>query len=90
MPAASVVHVQVSPAVKSVSGLSVQVVGPPDSATVCAPEIVQVMVNDPTAAVTASLKVTLRSVARETVAPVAGVVVVTDGAASAVKLTTRS
>ena len=76
--------VQLSPGEKSVVGLSVNVVGPPVTTALCRPEAVQLIVNQGSATVTGSLNVTVRFVAASTfVASAAGVVLTTDGAASA-------
>src|SRR5215218_5920950 len=85
--AATTVTVQTSPVVaKSTVGLRVKVVGPPERAKACAPEVAQEMVKALDAAVTASSKVTVTSVLLATpVAPLVGVVEETDGGLSTVK-----
>src|SRR6266545_7809822 len=84
-PAARTVTVHVSPCVKSVSGLSVYVVVPPVSTNVCAPDVVQLIVNDAPVAFTGSLNVMETFVfVSWFVAVSAGVVDDTDGAASTV------
>src|SRR5436190_171369 len=81
--AATTVTVQVSPPVKSVVGSSVNVVGPPLSANVCAPVVVQLTVTELLVIVTGSLNVTVRIVSAATVRePLVGVTAVTLGAAS--------
>jgi hypothetical protein len=81
--AATIVTVQVSLPTRSVSGLSVQVVGPPETVAVCAPEVVQEMVNHVPVTSTGSLKVTVMSEVGFTPSALsAGVVAVTVGAAS--------
>ncbi len=78
------VTVQSSLAVKSESGLSVYVVGPPLTVAVCVPEVAQEMVYHAPLTVTASLKVTVMLASTATpVALSAGEVEVTDGIASA-------
>src|SRR5688572_28551776 len=82
-PAARTVTVHVSLLRKSTSGLTVQLVGPPLTATVCAPEVAQEIVTDALVMVTGSLKVRLMSVFVATcVAPFVGVFAMTLGAAS--------
>ena len=81
--AAESVTVQLSPGVKSLSGLRVNVVGPPLSTAVCAPLVEQVMAYHELVTVTASLSVTPMSASTATpVAPFAGDVVETAGGAS--------
>src|ERR1044071_9926584 len=84
MPAANAVTVQVSPAVKSAVGLSVNVaLGLELVENVCAPELAQVMSKLAPLALTDSLKLTTTfAFAATCVALLAGVVEVTDGAAS--------
>ena len=75
---------QLSPGEKSVVGLSVNVVGPPVTAALCRPDAVQLIVNQGSATMTGSLNVTVRLVLGSTfLASAAGVVLTTDGAASA-------
>ncbi len=84
MDSASTVTVQVSLLAKSLSGLSVKVVGPVTSGAACAPLVVQLMENQLSTVLTGSLKVMMMSASTATlVAPSAGVVELTLGAASA-------
>src|SRR6266545_3866310 len=77
------VTVQLSPAEKSVAGSRVNVVGPPETVALCAPLVAQAIENAPASTVTGSLNVTLTFEAATTpVAPPAGVVELTVGAAS--------
>src|SRR5512139_1778803 len=77
------VTVQDSLFAKSASGSSVNVVGPPPTTAVCAPLVPQEIPNQEPLTSTASLKVTSMFAAAATlVAPLAGVVPVTIGAAS--------
>src|SRR5436190_477847 len=87
--AATTVTVQVSPPVKSVVGSSVNVVGPPLSANVCAPDVVHEIVNEDAAALTASSKVTVTLPSRDVVPALAGVVAVTLGGLSVVDVQTK-
>ncbi len=81
--AATTVTVQVSFATKSVSGSSVNVCGPPVTAALCEPLVPHESVNHEPVTSTFSLKVTDTFAVTETsVAPAAGVVLVTVGAAS--------
>src|SRR6185436_13882428 len=82
--AARTVTVHVSPPVKSLFGLSVNVVAPPLSTKVCAPVFVHEIVNDEPVALTASLNVTVTSELGPPMPPFVGVVAVTVGAASVV------
>src|ERR1044071_4127006 len=84
--AATTVTVQVSPAVKSAVGLSVNVaLGLELVENVCAPEVAQVMSKLAPLAFTDSLKLMVTFVAAlMSVAPLVGVVEVTDGAWSTV------
>src|ERR1051325_2768553 len=86
MPAAKTVTVQVSPAVKSAVGSSVnEALGLELVENVCAPEVAQVMSKLAPVAFTASSKLTVTFVAAPMlVAPLVGVVDDTDGAASTV------
>src|ERR1044071_1904667 len=88
--AAHTVTVQVSPAAKSTFGLTVNVVfGLADTAEVCAPLVVQEMATGVAPKLTDSLNVRVMSVLLVWfVAPLVGVVAVTVGAASVVKLKT--
>src|SRR5436190_2294775 len=90
MPAANTVTVQVSPGVKSVFGSSVKLaLGLALVVNVCAPEVPQVMSKLAPAALTDSSKLIVTFVFDvRSVAPFAGVVELTDGAASTVKLNT--
>jgi len=77
------VTVQLSPGVKSVAGSRVKVIGPPETAAGWSPEDAQEIENHPPVTLTASLKVTVRfAFAATPVAPSAGVVEATYGAAS--------
>src|SRR6185436_15991157 len=89
-PAASAVTVQVSPCVKSVSGLSVnEALGLALVVNVCEPDVAHEIVKLAPLALTDSLKLIVTFVAAPTfVAPLAGVVELTEGAASIVKLKT--
>src|SRR5436190_968739 len=87
--AATTVTVQVSPPVKSVVGSSVNVVGPPLSANVCAPDVVHEIVNEDAAALTASSNVTVTLVSGDVVLALVGVVAVTLGGLSVVNDQTK-
>ena len=77
------VTVQASPAAKSASGSSVNVVGPPLAVAACGPLVVQAMVNHDPVTSTASLNVTVTFASRATsVASFAGVVLATVGGLS--------
>src|SRR5687767_2937266 len=80
----SIVTVQVSPNARSESGFSVKEVGPPPAVAVCAPlepHKIEYQLPD---TLTGSLKLMVMLASRATpVAPLAGVVVATEGAASA-------
>ena len=81
--AALIVSVQVSPPTKSVVGSREKVVGPPLTVAVFAPLTLQFSVNHGSVTLTGSLKVTVTSLFKATsVAPSAGVVLLTVGAAS--------
>jgi hypothetical protein len=81
--AAKTVTVQVSSFTKSESGSSVNVRGPPLDAAVCAPLLVQEIENQLPLTQTSSLNVIVMFVPTATsTAPLAGVVLATDGAAS--------
>src|ERR1044071_1757527 len=83
--AASTVAVQSSPLPKSLFGSTVHTVGPPLTATVCAPVLAQLIVTGLLVIVTASLNVMLRFVFVAMPVEVSvGVTAVTDGAASVV------
>ena len=92
--AAKTVVVQLSPGAKSAFGLTVNTVGPPltaVSATLRVPLVAQTIWNQLPLTFTGSLNVTVTFALRTTpVAPFAGPVVETDGAASMVKLKTWS
>src|SRR5436190_21711911 len=87
--AATTVTVQVSPPVKSVVGSSLNVVGPPLSANVCAPDVVHEIVNEDAAALTASSNVTVTLVSGDVVLALVGVVAVTLGGLSVVNDQTK-
>ncbi len=77
------VRLQPSPVAKSVVGSSVNVVGPPVTATGCAPLVSHASPNPPSATSTGSLNVTVRFESTATSAALsAGVVDVTVGASS--------
>src|SRR5436190_2675799 len=78
--AATTVTVQVSPPVKSAVGSSVNVVGPPLSANVCAPDGVHESVNEDAAALSAAWKVTVTLPPRDGVPALAGAVAAPLGA----------
>src|SRR5262245_6912424 len=83
MLAATMVTVQCSPGVKATAGWSVKVMGPPITVATCVPLSTQSSVNQAPLTVTASLNVTVTSVLAGTfVAPSAGMVLETNGAAS--------
>ena len=79
---ASTVTVQLSPSTKSLSGSSVKVVGPPDTVAVCAPLVVQDIVNQLPVTLTASLKVIVTEPFGDVLPPGVGAVLATDGAMS--------
>src|SRR5436190_6815327 len=87
--AATTVTVHVSPPVKSVVGSSVNVVGPPLSAKLCEPEVVQEIVNEDAVAFTASSNVTVTLVDGNVVEALVGVVAVTLGGLSVVNDQTK-
>src|ERR1051326_8543128 len=87
--AATTVTVQVSPAVESGVGSGVKVVGPPLSANVCAPDVLQLIVNDEPDALTASSNVTLTLVSGDVVLALVGVVAETLGGVSVVNDQTK-
>src|SRR4051812_5642986 len=75
--------VHVSPFAKSLAGSSVYVVGPPLTTAACAPLVEHEIANALAVTLTCSLKLTVMLLDTGTaVAPLAGVVVVTDGGAS--------
>src|SRR4051794_12674110 len=87
--AANTVVVQLSPPVKLAFGLMVKVVGPPVttvSATLRLPEVAQTIWNQLPVTFTGSLKVTVTSLLSAPKPPLVGVVAVTVGAESVVKL----
>src|ERR1051326_3377769 len=87
--AATTVTVHVSPSLKSVSGLSVQVVGPPLRLYECVPDVVHEIVNEEPPALTASLNVTVMLVAGVETEEFVGVVAVTLGGVSVVNDQTK-
>jgi hypothetical protein len=85
--AATIVAVHVSAVTKSLSGSSVNVVGPPVAVAVCAPLVVQLSVYHEPVTLTGSLNVTVTFASTGTSeAPAAGDRPATDGASSAVPL----
>jgi hypothetical protein len=77
------VAVQLSPALKSVSGFKVKVAGPPLTVAVCAPLVAHEMLYQAPDTVTGSLKVTVMLLASATlVAPLVGTVLATVGGRS--------
>src|SRR5688500_1424702 len=80
---ATTVTVHSSPSTKSLSGLSVKLVGPPLTVAVCAPLVAQAIVNQLPVAFTGSLKVmSIFASSATPVALLAGVVLATVGALS--------